>query len=569
VCQTKDNYHLIIALEQSMAVIGHSRVGRRKNARESLSLCYFLPSARTLGRVSYLVASLIYCLLLFHDHASWTTYSQFFSSSTLHVPLPVAQMVLAANVSTTSILPPSPASRIKPTTRINNKTAPAPAATATATAAYIISITSCSAKFSYTLWDAAAVFQKSIALTSFPLHPFSKYSSHVYAILPPHLKNSTCATTLRQLGFALQIRNFPVNPKDIQTAHLKTKIAADGCCGHRELLKLYTWTFTNHFAAIHLDLDTLVLQPMDELLDVLYYPPSSPQGQRAQRHLQQGALLAPTFQLKVPAAAPAAPGIIEHFVQVDAFYTKDYNMIPPHKQKRVGVQGGFLVVRPNDKTFDTLVNMVLSGHYIAGKKKDSGWYGSGYGGHIWGSMTIQGLLAYYFSRKAHQLTSIELHRCKFNQIADNPRRSTYAAVANKNGKTGIYPRGTPYKNTNVTYRDTTCRDGRANCDDVQCQTWPMADTRLVHFTNCKVPWNCQPLAKWNETMDVETCRLMHTKWFEIRATMIPDADAGANGSSSSSIVAAANTFEPEYHLGFCTTKGSDGYIRIPQGQYSV
>jgi hypothetical protein len=78
-------------------------------------------------------------------------------------------------------------------------------------------------------------------------------------------------------------------------------------------------------------------------------------------------------------------------------------------------------------TYKRIVDVVLSGEYYGGHDaKNSGWRKSGYGNHIWGSMTIQGLLAYYFD--VEQLErSVELNRCRYNNIADNVLVSTFAS----------------------------------------------------------------------------------------------------------------------------------------------
>ena len=89
-------------------------------------------------------------------------------------------------------------------------------------------------------------------------------------------------------------------------------------------------------------------------------------------------------------------------------------------------------------------------------------------------MTIQGLLAYYYSDVAHD-TSIELNRCRFNQIAENPRRSSF-------DKRGKYPRGTPIA-SDAGYTDLDCRDRPGTeCDDVQCQMWPLEESFILHYT---------------------------------------------------------------------------------------
>eukprot|EP00984_Skeletonema_dohrnii_P026748 scaffold16142_cov87-Skeletonema_dohrnii-CCMP3373.AAC.1 len=53
--------------------------------------------------------------------------------------------------------------------------------------------------------------------------------------------------------------------------------------------------------------------------------------------------------------------------RIDAFYTRDYNMINPGGEKYAGVQGGFLMLRPDEDVFAEYVDLVLQGNYIDGK----------------------------------------------------------------------------------------------------------------------------------------------------------------------------------------------------------
>ena len=62
-------------------------------------------------------------------------------------------------------------------------------------------------------------------------------------------------------------RDIPVDITDIQGTFLREHIAKSGCCGATELLKLYAWTLTDYHRVVHLDMDSMLLQPMDELFD--------------------------------------------------------------------------------------------------------------------------------------------------------------------------------------------------------------------------------------------------------------------------------------------------------------
>merc|ERR1711862_23798 len=105
--------------------------------------------------------------------------------------------------------------------------------------------------------------------------------------------------------------------------------------------------------------------------------------------------------------------------------------------------------------------------------RTSGWFKKGYGKHIFGSMTVQGLLAYYFDVELLE-HAVELNKYRYNNIADNSRISTFAI----NPK---FPRGTllPFarnqSNPRRNYVDTDCRDGRKECDDTNCQRFPLSE----------------------------------------------------------------------------------------------
>lgn len=134
-------------------------------------------------------------------------------------------------------------------------------------------------------------------------------------------------------------RDLPLRIEEIEGAFLREKIAKNGCCGASELLKLYAWLLTEYHRVVHLDMDSLVLQPMDELYD------------------RDG---------------------------VDFIYTCDYGMMTPGS-KACPVQGGFFVLRPDPQIYAALVDVVREGDFREG----SAWGGSGIG-WFWGGMTIQG-----------------------------------------------------------------------------------------------------------------------------------------------------------------------------------
>jgi len=362
---------------------------------------------------------------------------------------------------------------------------------------------------------------------------------------------------------------------------LKMGIGSDGCCGSQELIKLATYKLTEHEMAVHLDLDTLVINPLDELFNVMHFGSHTDEGRKAR--VQLGEVAAPTYLNRRMTGNPSTPGNNMNATEllanitVDAYFTKDYNMIVPGQQsQRVGVQGGFLVVRPSSTIYTHLINLVYSGEFYGGfDARTSGWHKSGYGRHIWGSMTIQGLMAYYFD--VEQLEhSVELNRCRYNNIADNARVSSFA----RNPK---FPRGTllPFarnaSNPRYNFDDKQCRDGRDSCDETNCQRFPLEKARVLHYTYCKNPWKCNG-CEYLETYKEPMCYAMIREWFRVRSTLPGEGNRtldGVKGNEKGPVtiihkdgeveLTQGNCYK-EFYLGYCLEYAS--YVPMTQQQLS-
>ena len=128
-------------------------------------------------------------------------------------------------------------------------------------------------------------------------------------------------------------------------------IGHNGCCGDGELIKLFAYTL-DETIAVHMDLDTLVVHPLDELFDVMYFDGAGDEGRSARSALLRDGIVAPTYLNRRMTGDPTgATGVgnatkrrhasakeVMADIVVDAFFTKDYNMIRPGaQQRRVGV----------------------------------------------------------------------------------------------------------------------------------------------------------------------------------------------------------------------------------------
>jgi len=347
-----------------------------------------------------------------------------------------------------------------------------------ANTAKAVSLTSCG-RF---LLDGAAVLKRSIQLSSYPFAD-SNYKSKMYVFAHP--STSECIEQFRDLGYEILLKEVPINVTEIKGNFLREKVIKTGCCGEKEYLKLYSYTLTDHPIVVHLDLDSLIIQPLDELFDAMLEV-----GNR-------------TLDVPVMFGTPLPQ-------KIDAFFTRDYNMVNLG-HKHVGLQGGFIVVKPNLDYFEEYKQVILKGDFVKG----AGWEGR-YGGY-WGAQQIQGLCSYFFDG-LHPGTAVELDRCIYNNMADDPQRQ------DKDGT-------------------MKCLDGKDKCKS--CRATDALQIKSTHFTLCAKPWVC-PIGKLSEPV----CKFMHQKWFSIRKDL--EEELGTFDTTG------------DYHtstfFGYCKGVGERNYI---------
>ena len=360
-----------------------------------------------------------------------------------------------------------------------------------AVVAYAVSLTGCPGGQDDPLTDGAAVLRHSVRLQSAATPTSgSRYGYKMYAIVHPDA--AECAPQLAAVGYTLLHRDVPVPVDEIKGDFLRTRVVTNGCCGEREYVKLHAYTLLDHPVVVLLDLDTIVLRPMDGLFDVMLDDDHSDKN-----------------KLPVMFGKPLPP-------RVDAFFTRDYNMVKPGKKKHVGVQGGFLVLRPSMEVYQNYEDIIREGNFVEGK----GWGGLGYG-PFYGSLTFQGIVPYYYD-ELHPNTAVELNRCYYNAMADNPRdQRTVNDVVSGN-----------------------CRDGRDDCED--CREIDVGEITTAHFTLCQKPWSCLPHNQ--DQLQHRLCRKLHHEWFRVRADL-----EGKSGDGK---------FDPDQFFGFCNHSGGRGYISI-------
>lgn len=358
-----------------------------------------------------------------------------------------------------------------------------------------VSLTGCN---SHLLGDGPAILKHSIHLSSFPYHFQSLFAYQMFAFIHPAAM--ACSDIFHTLGYTIQITDTPVNVSDIRGDFLREHVVHSGCCGEKEYIKLYSYTLVKYPIVVHLDLDSLVLQPLDDLFHAMLFPSPHENTTTKDPH-----------PISPPVVMFHKPLPESH--QLQAYFTRDYNMVHlnhPH----VGVQGGFLVVKPSLVAFEEYKQIILQGDFVNGV----GWKGK-YGGYF-GAQQIQGICSYFYDG-LHPGTGVELNRCIYNSMADSPYQKD---------KDGIHK----------------CIDGKDTCED--CRNTSISKIKSVHFTLCQKPWLCP-----SETFDKHLCQEFHKEWFRIRYDF--DQSRGVYGTN-------IGDHYRDVYKGYCTTSGGSGYIPL-------
>ncbi len=193
----------------------------------------------------------------------------------------------------------------------------------------------------------------------------SNYAADLVAFVVPSVV--TTRPILEKYGWKILERKLPVELDEIQNQDYAQKMRDSGCCGADEFLKLWAYTLTEYHRVVHLDMDSIIFQNMDEL----------------------------------------------YRYDKEMLYTGDYNM--KAGSPVAPAQGGFLVVRPSMARFEEYQAIIRKGDHTG-----AGWGGS-HIGNFWGGQTIQGIVPYFY-HSVHPGDAEELNRCVYNCMVDNPYR---------------------------------------------------------------------------------------------------------------------------------------------------
>jgi len=126
-----------------------------------------------------------------------------------------------------------------------------------------------------------------------------------------------------------------------------------------------------------------------------------------------------------------------------------------------------------------------------------GWGDSGVG-YFWGGVTFQGLIPYYYDA-LHPGQSVELSRCVYNNMNDNPITEVEVHSGGKSKE-----------------KVKMCTTGQpvGECED--CRIRPLEDIVSAHYTgSCMKPWTCRR----NNLPSDESCYKLAREWFSVRSEL--------------------------------------------------
>lgn len=250
-----------------------------------------------------------------------------------------------------------------------------PKSPAGVTIGFAVTITGCG---SDPITEGAAVLKHSVHLASVHGNTGGRYDYKMYAIYHPDGKS--CALPLKDLGYEMIERETPVAVQDIKGDFLRQNIEKNGCCGEKELVKLEAYTLTQHPAVVHLDLDTLVLKPMDALFDWMLVDPNDLKSEydTSDIPIMWSDMEKPstvnaffTRDCKFFILLGLASSVLLPYDNLSLFcLSRTDNMVGPTRKYKP-VQGGLLILRPDKKVYDEFVAIIKEGDF----SQKGGWGG--------------------------------------------------------------------------------------------------------------------------------------------------------------------------------------------------
>ena len=229
-------------------------------------------------------------------------------------------------------------------------------------------------------YDAAAMLRYLVCTECKELNYASKYSHNFIAIVHPAAQYCTDSRdgkgtydrvkVLEQLGYRVEIKGSPIWKDVVSDPYLQENAPSD--LGFRDLMKLHAYTLTRHQVVIMVDFTTIILDPLDEVIDEM---------------LESD--------------------------QIKASFAYEYATESPALELQRGINTNLLLIKPSYSEYNTLVQLYRSETY----NETMGWGGHGVGNFV-GALGTSGLLTHYY--RSNPDTDIELDKCTYANVVEDP-----------------------------------------------------------------------------------------------------------------------------------------------------
>jgi hypothetical protein len=212
-----------------------------------------------------------------------------------------------------------------------------------------------------------------------------------------------------------------------------------------DLIRLYAYELEEYDAVVLVDYDTLILRPIDEVVDLIMESGVESQDDvvdQGDNNSNDG---------------------------IDAVFSWEHlpSYVTPDARASV-VNLSFFVVRPSKKTFKELVQSYLTSTFSEGR----GW-GSIGRGPFPGWMTTLGFLTYYYDEVANA-AKIEVNRCSFGNSGEEGGNLNNSILITNEGKVDCFG------GNDV--------GGAGSCND--CSKSKFDDVVVADLSYCRAPWEC-------------------------------------------------------------------------------
>ncbi len=249
------------------------------------------------------------------------------------------------------------------------------------------------------------------------------------------------SVVLQDLGYMVTVQYPPIDPTTIQGSdYLRTYLSTNSD-QMNDLIRLYAYQLEEYDAVILVDYDTLILRPIDEVVDLIMES-----GVESQDDVvEQG-------------------DINSNNDGIDAVFSWEHlpSLINPHARASA-INLSFFVLRPSKTTFDHLVKSYQTSAFSEGR----GWGSIGRGSFP-GWMTTQGFLTYYYDEVANA-AKVEVNRCSFGNSGEEVNVNNSILITNE-GKMDCFG----------------SNDGQCN----DCSKSKFDDVVVADLSYCRAPWEC-------------------------------------------------------------------------------